>query len=176
MKAKCDIENSQQAFELFYAKYFNVICAYIAYRIPHKYEAEDLAQDVFVRLLECGQVINRATIGSFLFTIARNLVLDKSRRRNCRERVMDEWERNANTCANTTEQEAAAHELSVLYGAQINRLPPQRRKVYELVDCNDWSMGKVAAHMNLSVRTVEFHLYMARREIRTRLSHILQAV
>lgn len=175
MKATSNISDNRQAFEQFYAEYFKVIRAYIAYRILHKYEAEDLAQDVFVRLLEYGQLINRTTISSFLFTIARNLVNDVLRRHCCREEVMAEWERNVSRSTNSTEQESDARELSFLYKMQILRLPPQRRQVYELVDCKDWSINKVAAHMNLSVRTVGNHLYIARNEIRTRLSRILQA-
>lgn len=176
MKTIGDIPNNRQAFEQFYIGYFKVIRAYIAYRIPRKYEAEDLAQDVFVRLLEYGQVISRTTVSSFLFTIAHNLVIDTLRRHYCREEAMEEWKRCADTLADSTEQEVTAHELSSLYRMQIHRLPPQRRKVYELADCEDWPLRKVADHMNLSLRTVENHLYTARNEIRTRLNHMLQAV
>ena len=35
-----------------YKEYHQVILTYITYRITHRYEAEDLAQDVFVRLLD----------------------------------------------------------------------------------------------------------------------------
>ena len=35
-----------------YKEYHQVILTYITYRITHRYEAEDLAQEVFVRLLD----------------------------------------------------------------------------------------------------------------------------
>ncbi len=35
-----------------YEEYYQVILTYITYRITHRYEAEDLTQDVFVRLLD----------------------------------------------------------------------------------------------------------------------------
>lgn len=34
-----------------YTEYGSFIKNYISYRIPHKYEAEDLTQEVFIRLL-----------------------------------------------------------------------------------------------------------------------------
>lgn len=176
MKVTNTILDNQAAFAEFYKEYRNVIRAYIAYRIPHRYEAEDLTQDVFLRLLEYGQVINRETIGAFLFTIARNIVFDVLRHHYRRDEVMEEWERLSASSVHTPEQEATARELSTLYRMQIEHLPTQRRKVYELIDCQDWPADKVAAHMNLSLRTVGNHLYIARHEIRTRLNRILQAV
>ena len=35
-----------------YEEYYLVILTYITYRITHRYEAEDLTHDVFVRLLD----------------------------------------------------------------------------------------------------------------------------
>lgn len=165
-----------QEFARFYAKYLDIIRAYIACRIPNRCDAEDLAQDVFVRLLGYGQLINSDTVGSFLFTIAHNIVTDVQRRYYRRDKVMAEWEQEAIVSANTTEHESAARELTKLHRMSVDKLPPQRRKVYELMDGEDWTVDRVAVHMNLSVRTVEGHLYLARKEIRARLSRVLQAV
>lgn len=39
-------------YSKFYQEYWNVVLGFIACRIPHKYEAKDLTQDVFIRLWE----------------------------------------------------------------------------------------------------------------------------
>ena len=44
-----------------YKEYHQVILTYITYRITHRYEAEDLAQDVFVRLLDYKQMLRPDT-------------------------------------------------------------------------------------------------------------------
>ena len=54
--------------------------SYITYRITHRYEAEDLTQDIFVRLLDYKQMLRPDTVKSFLVTIARNIVIDYIRR------------------------------------------------------------------------------------------------
>ena len=74
--------NKQQAtfddfFSECYLKYKEYIKNYIAIRICHPHEAEDLAQDVFVRLWEHRAFVNKDTVWSLLFTIARNIVTDK---------------------------------------------------------------------------------------------------
>ena len=63
-----------------YEEYYQVILTYITYRITHRYEAEDLTQDVFIRLLDYKQMLRPDTVKYFLFTIARNIVIDYIRR------------------------------------------------------------------------------------------------
>ena len=63
-----------------YLKYREHIKNYIALRICRPYEAEDLAQDVFVRLWEYKTFVKPDTVWSLLFTIARNIVTDQIRR------------------------------------------------------------------------------------------------
>lgn len=123
MEATDNIQNNQQVFAQCYAKYFKMIQAYIAYRIPHKYEAEDMAQDVFMRLFERGQVINQTTVASFLFTIARNMVTDVLRRYSRYKVISAEWERSVDTSSNVTEQNTDFQELASIYRNQILLLP-----------------------------------------------------
>ena len=52
-----------------YKEYHQIILNYITYRITHRCEAEDLAQDVFVRLLDYKQMLRPDTVKYFLFTI-----------------------------------------------------------------------------------------------------------
>ncbi len=61
--------NKQQAtfddfFSECYLKYKEYIKNYIAIRICHPHEAEDLAQDVFVRLWEHRAFVNKDTVWS----------------------------------------------------------------------------------------------------------------
>lgn len=167
---------SNSSFSEFYREYKNIIQVYIIYRIPRKYEAEDLVQDVFLRLLDCGTMINRKTISSFLFTIAHNIVMDVLRRHYKKEEIMADLEYSMPTSSNMVEQEIDAEEIAMVYQEQVRLLPSQRRKVYEMIDLDDMSISEVAGMMNLSQRTVQNHLYIARNEIKDKLTSILEAV
>ena len=57
-----------------YEEYHQVILNYITYRIAHRYEAEDLTQDVFVRLMDYKQMLrpfhrHQIISNDFLFSI-----------------------------------------------------------------------------------------------------------
>ena len=73
-----------------YEEYHQVILNYITYRIAHRYEAEDLTQDVFVRLMDYKQMLRPDTVKYFLFTIARNLVTDYIRRYYKKQSILSE--------------------------------------------------------------------------------------
>ena len=65
------------------------------FRYPHRLTgdadvADDLAQEAFIRLLE--KDVSDEGIRSWLFTVARNLVRDRSRVRSRREELLDQYD------------------------------------------------------------------------------------
>ena len=58
-------------------------------RHAHPEDAEDLVQETFVRLLRKGDVDSIVNTEAFLFTIARNLTYDRTRRRQTYARHFD---------------------------------------------------------------------------------------
>ena len=74
------LNNSDRLVERSYNDYHQTILNYITYRINHKYDAEDLAQDVFIRLIDYKLMLREETVKYFLFTIARNIIIDYLRR------------------------------------------------------------------------------------------------
>ena len=153
--------NKQQAtfddfFSECYLKYKEYIKNYIAIRICHPHEAEDLAQDVFVRLWEHRAFVNKDTVWSLLFTIARNIVTDKIRRYYKQEDfVAYIYNRMEDTSRNTTEE----------------TLPVKRRQIYELSFNHELSCPAIAGKLSLSPRTVECQLLLARKTVRTYLKN-----
>ena len=63
-----------------YTSYHRSVYLYICYRINNKEEAEDIAQDVFLRLMDYKQMLRPDTVKFFIYTISRNLVNDYLRR------------------------------------------------------------------------------------------------
>lgn len=66
------IDKSQSIIVDSYIEYYSRIVDFISYRINNHCEAEDLAQDVFVRLLEYKQILCKETVKYFIYTISRN--------------------------------------------------------------------------------------------------------
>ncbi|MBD3589955.1 sigma-70 family RNA polymerase sigma factor [Bacteroides sp. GM023] len=150
-----------------YLEYRSVILKYISYRIPYSDEAEDLAQDVFVRLWEHRAFINHDTVRSLLFTIARNIIIDRIRNYYRKEEFTSYYTYNIKGVKlNTTEEQVQVQELNMLHSQVVTTLPSKRRKIYELSFCHELTAPNIAERLGLSIRTVEGQLLTARKSIR----------
>lgn len=155
-----------------YLKYKEYIKSYIAIRICRPYEAEDLAQDVFIRLWEHRAFINKDTVWSLLFTIARNIVTDKIRRYYKQEDFIAYIYNKVETFSrNTTEDAIHYHELKKMHEKVVENLPTKRRQIYELSFNHELSCPAIAGKLSLSPRTVECQLSLARKTVRTYLKN-----
>lgn len=159
-------------FSEYYLKYRAYIRNYIAIRISHPHEAEDLAQDVFVRLWEYKAFVNRETVWSLLFTIARNIVTDKIRRYYKQEDFVSYIYNNVKEQGrNTTEETLHYCELRRMHNEVVRSLPARRRQIYELSFNDEWTCPAIAGKLSLSPRTVEGQLLLARKTVRTYLQN-----
>ena len=149
-----------------YRKYRQRIFNYISCRIKDSDEAQDLAQDVFVKLLACKRMLREDTVRHFLYSIARNVITDHVRH-SCRKKKVDDWlALEAGKAANGTEERIYAEELLGLERKILSTFPRQRRTVYALSVYEGRTAKEIAEALNLSRRTVECHLLLGRRSMR----------
>ena len=149
-----------------YTNYHHSVYLYLYYKIGHKEEAEDLAQDVYVRLMDYDRMLCAETIKYFIFTIARNLVTDYLRRYYKRQEVTSYLYEHAVTYTNETEARVVADDLEACEKYRLSLLPPQRRTIYAMSRFEDKSISDISEELNLSHRTVENHLRIGRHEVR----------
>lgn len=156
-----------------YVRSRDAICGYIYKRIGSRADAEDLTQEVFARMLEYTTLLDERTILPFVYSIARNRVVDYLRC-HARSRAAAEWFFvHACSAQCDTEQRVAAAEVEALESTQLSRMSPQRARIYTLCACEERSAREVAAALSLSRRTVENHLYAARQQMRRALCSCL---
>lgn len=158
---------SSQLIAFAYERYQKAISLYIYYRIGCKDEAADLTQDVFLRLMEYRQLVCEATIKCFLYTIARNLVIDQLRRYYKRDEYSFYVYHHSSNHTCETESKVIANDLLHCEHQKLQQLSIQRRKVYEMSRFEEKSISEISGQLNLSLKTVESHLFSSRREVRS---------
>lgn len=163
---KTEVNAYSPLIEECYKEYRIVVRNYIACRIPHREDAEDLMQDVFLRLLEYKQLINRETLQSFIFTIARNLVTDNLRLHYKKEEYITYMYDNARAGADYTEQAVRCNELMHLVDSGMKLLSDKRRETYSLSFNDGLTVAEIAGRLQITYRTAECHLFLARKVIR----------
>ncbi|MGN0049144.1 MAG: sigma-70 family RNA polymerase sigma factor [Bacteroides sp.] len=127
---------------------------------------QDLAQDVFLRLMEYSQMVRPTTIRHFIFAIARNLMRDYLRHFYIRQEVTSYIYDSQPAYTPAVEEQMIADELQALEQKRVARLPQQRRTVYLLARYEGKNAREISEQMGLSLRTVNNHLYISRKEVR----------
>jgi len=133
-------------------------------------DANDVAQETFVRCYQTRQRLRPgAKLSTWLFTIARNLCLDRLRYRKCHPTETLESAPEPVTISN----EVGNREMGAVIAAAVLALPEDQRAVVVLAEYHGLSYAEVAAIMNCSGKSVEARLYRARLELRRTLAHLL---
>lgn len=156
-----------------YIQHHGRLINYIAGIINKREDAENLAQDVWVRVLTSDREMQPETGLSYLFTIAGNLCRDYLRRVYRQRGYMEEALFTVQDKASTTpETEMFADELGRMEYRRVQGLPAQRRAIYIMSRYEEKTVDDIAGNMNLSKRTVENHLRLGRRDVREFLTAI----
>ena len=129
--------------------------AYVAEEIVHsKSVAEDIVQEVFVRLARVDLVRNAALDYAGTHTLRRWEELNGS------ELIADEV--NFDLSRDDVER---ANRLHRLYQA-IERLPEQSRRVVKLICLNNYSYADAASELGVSLATIKTHMYRSIKSLR----------
>ncbi len=142
------------------------LCGYIYKCIGSRADAEDLVQEVFVRLLEYTTLLNETTVLRFVYSIARNCVVDYLRRHARSRAASDYFFVHARRASCDTEERVAFSELLSAEHSQLTLMSPRRSQVYALCVHDGCSVDETAECLSLSRRTVENHLFAARQQMR----------
>lgn len=150
-----------------YAMNYEKLVRYISQRVNDIADAENIAQDVWLKLLECDKPLNEETLTSFLYTIARNQVNDFLRHIYIVQDVHAEIMNGSSCFAQDMESEVSARDLALHERVRVECLPPQRRIIYTMSRYDEKSVEEISEALQLSVRTVENHLRLGRKDVRS---------
>lgn len=154
--------------------------------LPDRQEAEDMAQEVFLRLFRARRRYKpRARFETWLFLIARNVARNALRRRRRHPCVpLDNMPAESQGPApasqrlEITEQPWRAleqRELARAVRSAISDLGGRQRQALELHQFHDHTYAEVAATMALTTKAAKSLLYRARNQLRISLLPIVEA-
>lgn len=136
-------------------------------------QAEDLAQDVFLRAWKGAQTYRpKAKCSTWLLQIARNTSLNHQRaQRHRRTRPLDEHDSPEYTPDHDDRSEAEGRDRIHNTRMAIASLPEKQRAAVILRHFHDFSYSDIAAVLGLSVSAVETVLFRARKALRIHLKN-----
>lgn len=170
------------AFEDLYEATRPELTAYLCRLVVRPQLAEELAQTVFLRLLEQseGAPESREAARAWLFRIATNLAIDQLRRHaSWREHMMSDLREAAEvdpaflslseSLIGTPETKTIAREhLSACFSCALRNLPERKAAAFLLKQAHDFTLAEIAKMLDASVGQVKNWLQEARAEMQRR--------
>ncbi len=141
---------------------------FIRSRVSNADDAEDILQDVFLRLLEYPGEILSEKAKSLAFAIACNAVNDYLRHIYVKTAAHSAISTTQSELTNDTENEIIGRDMAALERRSLESMPTQRRLIYMLRIHEGKSTKEIADELNISPRTAENHFYIGIREMRAR--------
>lgn len=135
--------------------------------------AEDLVQDVMLTLWRKAALYSpeRGSVAAWVFTIARNLRIDRLRRQSP-QAYEDITDLNLEAPDASGEEEAHFRQRDKLVVQAMGELPPDQQRVIEMSFVHDMPQADIAQKLGVPLGTVKSRMRLAYAKLRERLEDV----
>lgn len=161
--------SADQHLHTLYERHHGWLQQWLRGRLGNAWDAADLAQDTFLRVLLKQELLELRTPRAFLRTIARGLVIDHWRREELERAYLESIAHLPEAETPSAETREMLLELLESIARLLDGLKPKVRSAFLLAQCEGLPHAQVAERLGVSVRSVEryvaealFHCYQAR--------------
>jgi RNA polymerase sigma-70 factor, ECF subfamily len=174
------MDHFPEDFQAIHDSYRPRICRYLA-RLVGQSEAEDLAQEVFVRVSRgLPDFRGDAKISTWIYRIATNVATDRLRSRSCKEAQRDKANPPVEGSIEdvdalpegkngTVERQLMRDQMSSCVHNYINTLPEGHRGVVILSEIEGLTNQEIAQVLGLTLDTVKIRLHRGRAKLKEKL-------
>lgn len=161
-------EGDHLAFMQLYEKYVHGLFNFIKKYIADESIVEDLIHESFYNLWRYRHNIKEGhPVQNYLYRIARNEVYKEISKQIQQKTTLSTYAENKKGMfEGSVYQSILEDELGEIYDMAINKLPPQRRRIFIMCREEGLTHKEIAEHLNISPNTVKEHMSLAMRAIK----------
>ena len=155
--------NKKKKFEQFFIMTYPKVKAFAWKLLKSEEDAEDIAQDIFAKLWTNPEIWeNQETWNSYIYTMVRNHIYNFLKHKSIRQTYQEQCTKEEPAIPETDiHDQLYAKESELLIKLTIANMPEQRRKIFRMSRTQEKSNQEIADELNISIRTVERHIYLA---------------
>ncbi len=163
----------EQAFEKLFRAYYPSMCTYAFHFLNNRKEAEEITQEIFLKLWEKRTSLHiRTSIKNYLFRAVKNHCLNQIQHRRVKKQyirtLQDHPQRNPNPSDFLLEPWLAEEIENA-----IHAMPEKRKEIFRLSREEGQTYKEIADKLHLSVKTVEAQMGLALKNLREKLKEYL---
>jgi RNA polymerase sigma-70 factor (ECF subfamily) len=177
-------EGQNQAFDALVGRYKNRLYSYLYRLLGNESEAEEFAQETFVRAyMHADKYRTIARFSTWLYTIATNLVRNRIRNIKRRPRMVSIWTEDSGgedgrwvdikDESPTPEETMDRKRLQEMIQQAIEKIPSKYRAAFVLREINGLSYEEIAATTGLKLGTVRSRINRGRMHFKKAVSPLL---
>jgi len=168
-----DNKLANKYFQEFYISYAADMIAF-ARRFVDETTAEDIVHDIFLNIWDQKSTIMvEKELHNYLLSMVKNACFDYLKHKKVSETFLSKAEHQLKIeeleyYEYSENEDSENHNLQAIYSS-IEKLPPKCKVIFEKAYIEKQKSVEIAEEMNISVRTVETHVYNALKIIRNNL-------
>jgi len=158
-----------KAFSVLFDRYFNKLYRYAQKMIADKSVSEEIVMDVMLAIwLKRDQLNGSLSLSAYLYRCVKNRLIDHLRKQQVAT-VSLELTAVEPPGSFITDSRILHKELESLYRTSLNRLPPQKKRIFTMSREEGSSYKEIADRLQLSKNTVENHMVAALRLLKEKM-------
>jgi RNA polymerase sigma-70 factor (ECF subfamily) len=163
----------EKKYSMLVKQHKNMIYGYALYMLKDRMEADDVAQEVLIRLWNNMDSINLLAAKPWLMRTTHNLCIDYIRKRKPVYQIDEEFSEAVEANENEsnplimTQIKMAANKIKEL----IKELPEHLRSVFVLYELEGLKYKEISKTLDLPINTVKVQLLRARRRLQEKLKN-----
>ncbi|WP_153795799.1 RNA polymerase sigma factor [Foetidibacter luteolus] len=157
----------QQAYQVIFNHYWDQVYS-TAFTFTKSAElSKDIAQDIFVKIwLKKKALAGISRFESYLYTTARNLIIDRLRKEVYVEENKQYLKTYFEESQRQSHQQFEFKELQLVIEQAISRLPPQQQTAFRLSRFQGLRHEEIAQYMGISKQSVKSYIVRAIVQLR----------
>lgn len=165
------------AYEQLFKQHYTALVRFARDIVRDTDTAEDLVQEVFVKIWERKESIYITTsLKAYLYMAVKNHCLNKLRVEQKHAFMDESLADDLRFSSNSTDEESNTIKLEQHIKSALDKLPPRCALIFKLSRFEHKTYKEIAEVLELSVKTVENQMGKALQMMRTNLSHYLTLI
>ena len=163
--------NNREIIEKYYQQHRDELLSYVGSRLGESDMAEDIVQEVFLKLLCQQEPIIEATLPALTHKLCRYHAIDWFRRHANHEEG-EHLLAHTSALGDSAESLLSVHDITMQLEHCLARLPEDWREFYRMHIYGGMKTADICEATGQKYKAVEYRLGLARKQIRNYLRHI----
>lgn len=158
---------------LIYKKYYTDLLQYLMSYTHDVMAAEDMLQDLFMKVMSL-DVISEESAKNLLFVMAKRMIIDDARHKAFVRETEKQMKCSMSSMDNNSVvRRVEAADILSFESKHLEEMPAKRAHIYKMYKHDGMSTDEIVEKLQLSKRTVETHIYLSTKDMKSYLRKII---